>query len=109
MVKKSGEAVFGEVPNFFSSAPPFQFDFSPQYFYDVLEPGDTINLQQYHGVCFPFYIAYLNNGSVFISSNDKLWYSFSEFTDGLGRPNGVYEWLNNHSHSWTKPRKHRGV
>lgn len=104
VVKKSGEAVFGEVPNFFTSAPPFQFDFSPQYIYEVLEPGDTVKLQQYNQVCFPFYIAYLNKGSLFVSSNDKLTNSYFEFPDGLGRPNGVYELLNNHSHSWTKPR-----
>ena len=104
VVKKSGEAVFGEVPSWFSSAPPFPFDFSPQYIYEVLEPGDTVNLQQYNQVCFPFYISYLNKGSVFISGNDKLTNSFLEFPDGLGRPNGVYELLNNHTHSWTKPR-----
>jgi hypothetical protein len=105
-VKKSGKAIFGEVPSWyygFAVGTP-QFDFSPQYNYEVLEPGDTVKLQQYNQVCFPFYIAYLNKGSVFISSNDKLTNSSYEFPDGLGRPTGVYELLNNQSHSWTKPR-----
>ena len=106
VVKKSGKAIFGEVPSWyygFAVGTP-QFDFSPQYNYEVLEPGDTVKLQQYNQVCFPFYIAYLNKGSLFVSSNDKLTNSFFEFPDGLGRPTGVYELLNNHSHSWTKPR-----
>lgn len=104
VVRKSGDAVFGEVPNFFSATPPFPYDFSPQFYYEVLDPGDTIKLQQYNQFCFPFFISYLDQGSLFISPNDKLWYSFTGFTDGLGRPNGAYEWINGHSHSWTKPR-----
>ena len=104
VVKNNGEAIFGEVPTLGSTIPP-TFDFTPQYNYEVLEQGDTIKLGQYNQVCFPFYISYINKDSLFISPNNKLWFSNFKITDGIGRSNGTFEWIDKHfSTSWNKPR-----